>query len=825
MILSATALGAAACAHVSEDRNTPTPSRPDSGSETTGAGRDASLRADAHVGTNDGVDTEVGVSADGSVGAWDAGPLFGPDAAFADEPIDLPNPFGDASAPLIDNGSGTHDAGVELLFKAELVSRAKYWATPIRLQGRVITQSGKAVANARVSLGDRVVTTGADGRYALAKLRRKNAMLRIEADGYKPEIVYAHMARPYYDSTAQLDSTVLVQDDPNVVRFLFGGDTSFGRRFLDPEELTHPLDIPPSNPSALIDSADPAPGSIKALSYVAPLFQLAEFATVNLETPVTNNLVEYHSNKDYVFFTLPQSLEVFATLGVHYVNLGNNHVFDYLTQGLIDTLQNLDDYGLANSGAGLTVADAFRPYRETLGGSDYSFISATSVDGIENPPLYVAAIDAETGEEKGGAANLQETERVKAVISGEREAGYLPIVQWHTGAEYTYWPTDYARERMSLALQSGAALVVSHHPHVAQGFAFEAEHLIVEGLGNLCFDQARHETMLGLLSTVDLDGEALVEARGIPVYLEDFRPRPIAGELSRLLLRRIAEQSENAHVVIENNWGHVVASEPPLEERSLDLNVQVGATGNAVVDLRQHLHDTESIVSASAAEGVGSLQAGEDLLLYGDFEDWDIDEDNFELGRWDITGPSSYPCLHEPHRGAAALCSYRSSRSDSVSSIAFRNRVRVLGEAIGMPNKDLSFVGYARADNAGAFNVEMRYYASEGEREFGEEIVLDSPGGDFDWQWFTHDLDLPPDEDSGDLTVNSPHALRFFIRHNPPAEGRGIARFDDLAIVSWRAKVSSLSLALSNPIQFVKLNADPGSYTLHLDIVRSRPRR
>ena len=56
-------------------------------------------------------------------------------------------------------------------------------------------------------------------------------------------------------------------------------------------------------------------------------------------------------------------------------------------------------------------------------------------------------------------------------IRSERDAGYVPVVQFHTGREYTYEPTEYVLGRMQLAAENQVPLIVAHHPHVAQGVA------------------------------------------------------------------------------------------------------------------------------------------------------------------------------------------------------------------------------------------------------------------------------------------------------------------------------------------------------------------
>ena len=702
------------------------------------------------------------------------------------------------------------------LFDDEILARARFELTSIALTGSVHDLAGDPIATASVRVGDQEVTTDAGGVFRLAELPRRNSAVAITAAGYKGVIAHAHLQRPLEEDRTALGPIALSPDNPDVVRFLFGGDTAFGRRFVDPEEQAGPLEVPDTNPQALIDASDPEPGTRQAMRHVRPWFRGADFGAVNLETPVTRTPIEYHDAKQYTFYTLPESLGVFPWLGVSYVSLGNNHLYDYLEDGVLDTLAALGEHGISNSGAGLDPEASFLAHREELGGSVYSLLSMTSVSGSQNPPLYVATDDPI----KGGAADLRDDERVVAAISGEHELGNVVIAQLHTGKEYTYWPSDYARDRMSLAVTSGADLVIGHHPHIAQGFAYEDGTLIVEGLGNLCFDQARLDTMLSLLAEVDLRGSDVVAARGIPIYLEDYTPRPTTGAAAELLIRRIGEVSENATVVLEAGAGRVLPSAQPVATftRRQTLSLELDPAG-AIVDLRAHRRPGESLLDAHMAVDAGTIQAGEDILVHGDFEDWDVDEEQFELARWDVTGGSSFPCLSETHGGTVALCSVRSASNGSNSVVAFRNRVRVLGEELGEPNKDLSLVGYARGQNAGEMRLEVAYYASVGSREFGREVAWQHHGGDFDWSFFTADLNMPPDVEGTNPLTDSAHALRLFFFHEPPDDGDGIARLDDVAVVSWRAPVAAedgVALTVPNPVDFVRVRGLTGEHDLLL---------
>ena len=217
---------------------------------------------------------------------------------------------------------------------------------------------------------------------------------------------------------------------------------------------------------------------------------------------------------------MPGSVPALNWLGIDYVSLGNNHTYDYLEQGLIDTLYHLDNHQIAHSGAGLDVVEAFKSHRVTLGESRYGFLSMNSITGSEHSESYVADII------KGGAANLNSTSNVAKSIAREANNGVIPIVQLHMGNEYVFEPSEYSINRMQLASDNGSPLTISHHPHVAQGVGILNGTVNVLGLGNLAFDQARLETMMGVMARVDMNADSVEQLRMLPVYLENFAPIP-----------------------------------------------------------------------------------------------------------------------------------------------------------------------------------------------------------------------------------------------------------------------------------------------------------
>jgi hypothetical protein len=711
----------------------------------------------------------------------------------------------------------------------ELRLRRQYQTTLIQVQGTILRTDGTPLGNVPIRLGSQETVTTLSGRYRFPNVPRRNAVLEIDAPNYDREIIPLVLSLPLTVSQVEVDPIVLWKRTTSRVRLLFGGDVAMGRRFLDPEEKTPRNAIPPDNPEALIQASHPRRGSIQVLEGLKPLFQgsVSDFRSVNLETPVLKDPTTPNWTKPYGFFTLPESIQELRHVGVDYGSLGNNHLWDYSASGLTTTLKNLNTIGLSYSGAGLTPDEARQPYDLHLGNANYALFSFTSIAGDRYPePLQFVASDRQ-----GGAADLRDMAAVQAVIAQKRKQGDFPIVQLHTGIEYTYAPTPYVEDLIDQVADAGAGLIVGHHPHVAQGLGFRQGIPVFHSLGNLVFDSDRLETLLELVALVDLNDKQVAHLQVMPIYLEDYRPQLIGGDLANRFLRRIGEFSRDGVLVypyLNRGWVSLGGADEPnvgSQDYHVDLPVTIDDRGWAVVDLRGIAPSESSLYQVEVSAGeLSQLRLGRDLMTFGDAEDWDMDVEEQDLNRWGIseTQKTSFPCYRAAYRGVTGICLQRSAHNRDVAVLPFRHRMRVFGDALDRPQKDLTLVGYISGENSGPIELKVRYRSSEGERSFGDAIVFSHPGHTFDWKPIAVDLAMPedlPPEQVVNPKEDHPRAIMLWLRHYPPTEGEGLALFDDFACVSWEE-----SLELNHPIQlqvphahdFLRLEGAPGSVQLHL---------
>jgi len=99
--------------------------------------------------------------------------------------------------------------------------------------------------------------------------------------------------------------------------------------------------------------------------HIAPLIADADLVIANHEGPITD-LTQPQAKSDtgrkrYWYRAEPASAHALKAAGIGLVSLANNHVTDYGTDGLADTIRHLEDAGIAHCGAGANDVQARRP--------------------------------------------------------------------------------------------------------------------------------------------------------------------------------------------------------------------------------------------------------------------------------------------------------------------------------------------------------------------------------------------------------------------------------------------------------------------------------
>ncbi|WP_168204184.1 CapA family protein [Aliikangiella coralliicola] len=402
----------------------------------------------------------------------------------------------------------------------------------------------------------------------------------------------------------RLPDISLVKRKEGRVMFAFGGDVMMGRRY----------EKPYFNQPVLIHEDSKTEDTKSLIREVKPYMQIADFSAINLETQISKNKPKERAPKSVTFYSPPETLNALKWAGIDYVTLGNNHIYDYLDEGLVSTLDYLEKSGLAYSGAGVNQTEALKPYHAKLGGKQYAMLGFVGWEGGFTPN-QVAEIN------KGGSA-FGSDENIIESVSKEALANNPTIVQYHGSLEYKDEPSGMTESRLKKAVDNGADLVIAHHPHVTQGFEVYNGKLIAYSMGNFIFDQYFHSTPHSYILYVWMDGEKFHRAEVVPIYLKGYVPIPATGIQRDKLVKRTKSLSKKRGVLFSYSGGHLVLNQEKIKAKGLTQKVTFDR-GERTRGIYQFPAGGK-INKVSLSSDKLKYRLGENLLNGGDFETYDL---------------------------------------------------------------------------------------------------------------------------------------------------------------------------------------------------------
>jgi len=292
-------------------------------------------------------------------------------------------------------------------------------------------------------------------------------------------------------------------------------------------------------------------GGLAPLKYVADRLAAADVAVGNLESPLSNGGTPW-PDKDVRFRGDPRGIESLVASDFTFLSLANNHILDYGTEALMDTVSALDLAGIGYAGAGIDRAAAWKPAVETYGDTTVAFLSFSHI----LPAGFVA------GEDRAGLApGRTDMGAVTEAISAAKAEHDYVLVSFHWGVEYVDDANaDQVRDARA-AIDAGADMVLSHHPHVIQGVELYNGGLIAYSLGDFVFDHYSRKTGEAFILEADLGPHGIANVRAVPVYLYQIgQPKVVTGSEATDILERLKRISSphGTSVVIEGDVAQVL---------------------------------------------------------------------------------------------------------------------------------------------------------------------------------------------------------------------------------------------------------------------------
>ena len=211
-------------------------------------------------------------------------------------------------------------------------------------------------------------------------------------------------------------------------------------------------------------------------------------------------------------------------------------------------LSNLKNAGIKVVGSGRNLNESRQMLSLNVNGIRVGFIaySAETTNG------YNYATDTAPG-----VTPLDEGYIAEDIKKYKEEVDHL-IVSLHWGVEYSPYPTPDQIMLAHKIIDSGAKLIIGHHPHMLQGVEHYNDGIIVYSLGNFCdsdlYWEGQHKTYQSKLKVADRETAAfnitlsktkILRVNMTPLWLNDYgQPEVCEGETLNNILEKIKERSE-----------------------------------------------------------------------------------------------------------------------------------------------------------------------------------------------------------------------------------------------------------------------------------------
>jgi poly-gamma-glutamate capsule biosynthesis protein CapA/YwtB (metallophosphatase superfamily) len=727
---------------------------------------------------------------------------------------------------------------------------------------RAVDESGVPLPGATVELGSDSFITDDQGEVTLPN-PSEVVVVVIEGEGL--------LAEPLVVGPSDADSVVEVRvlSDLGGTRWVMhaGGDFMLGRRYEDPDEG-----------APLLPANDIAEGSRQVVEPLARAFLAADYRMVNVETVLTNRPeAEAYPKKRIVIASKPETVAGLQALGVDAAMLGNNHIRDWLDEGVTETMAALDDAGVPHVGAsddddlahqplilektgvrvgvlswatmdGAAVNDRYAkdgdpvssdperaweyearlwsfsggtwtvPAQMRRIGTAWSMFDAAEPDLSDDEAtmawnsleaVYPELQDYVAHRGHGGAAKWVTADATDRIAALADEVDVV-VVQVHTGAEFWDAPSDRAAEVAHAAIDAGADIVITHHPHVVQGAEWYKGKLIVHSLGNLVFDQDHFITFPSAFLRTVWEGDQLLEARFVPLMLEGYRPKLVGEAMFTQQAEMLWERSQTGAVVDDDangddraflNVRHPDARDAHLRLRGRALHVDEAVPAVAMLDLDVPAATTLALDYAGlihARAGGAELLIGRDILDWGSFEEALADGGPTGEAYWKIEGTDAEVITGMDAGEGNGHLRLRLS-ADAVAEITAHPIARVPipehrfhtdegGQAIPADGDATYTVRLlARAQGNCAAQVRLDFYESDGSRPSDSSVQseqLFALDVEADGNWHVVELQVP-----GEVLMVEGERMGAVLTHvilNPPEAGSCELGIDDVRLIEWR---------------------------------------
>jgi poly-gamma-glutamate synthesis protein (capsule biosynthesis protein) len=280
---------------------------------------------------------------------------------------------------------------------------------------------------------------------------------------------------------------------------------------------------------------------------VLPLMRSAGAVFANLECPITESQREWRRCwKAFRFRADPRAVDILRAGNVRFVSLANNHMLDFESEGLLDTLRHLRAAGIAHAGAGCDSLEAVRPAIVEVAGLKIGVVSIT-----DNMPEFAAGPGLPGTNYMSIRTDLVTLGLIATLIQELRDAGAtLIVLSAHWGPNLRPWPPARFRRFARATLELGVDVFHGHSAHLVQGVELREGRIILYDTGDFLDDYWVFpfiRTDRSCLFLIDVVDGRVAGLRLVPVTIRPGVVRRAFGREGQAILARMLRLSRSFH--------------------------------------------------------------------------------------------------------------------------------------------------------------------------------------------------------------------------------------------------------------------------------------
>jgi len=265
---------------------------------------------------------------------------------------------------------------------------------------------------------------------------------------------------------------------------------------------------------------------------------------VNLETTLTKSTKEVP--KTFNFKADPDKVQCLTEAKVDVVSLANNHSLDYDTEGLIETLEVLDEAGILHAGAGKNIEEAKKPVIIEKNGVTIGIIGTQ-----DNEPGWLA------NKKTPGTYYVMtgDVSKVEKEIADLKKKVDIVIYTTHWGPNMRERPPKEFQKFARQLIDLGVDIFHGHSAHIFQGIEVYNGGLLLYDTGDFLDDyyvppELRNDRSFFYLVEADKSGIQSVQL--IPTLISNMQVNKATGSDYIWSAERLKQLSKDFGTIIKD---------------------------------------------------------------------------------------------------------------------------------------------------------------------------------------------------------------------------------------------------------------------------------